>query len=104
MEIEGWSQTLTAGPLLLIAAAANRLIEIGGGFAVADSGTVTAELALPVACARPLRLGEGGGRLGYTGWIGQADGQGGDGYRRDARFQPAERLGRGGGQSVERAA
>jgi len=62
------------------------------------------ELALPVACARPLRLGEGGGRLGYTGWIGQADGQGGDGYRRDARFQPAERLGRGGGQSLERAA
>ena len=32
-----------------MAAAANRLIEIGGGFAVADGGTVTAELALPVA-------------------------------------------------------
>ncbi|RDJ21489.1 adenine deaminase [Bosea caraganae] len=32
-----------------MAAAANRLIEIGGGFAVADGGKVTAELALPVA-------------------------------------------------------
>jgi adenine deaminase len=32
-----------------MAAAANRLIEIGGGFAVADRGVVTAELALPVA-------------------------------------------------------
>ncbi|MGO4738558.1 adenine deaminase [Bosea sp. 2KB_26] len=32
-----------------MAAAANRLIEIGGGFAVADGGIVKAELALPVA-------------------------------------------------------
>lgn len=32
-----------------MAAAANRLIEIGGGFAVADEGAVRAELALPVA-------------------------------------------------------
>ncbi len=32
-----------------MAAAANRLIQIGGGFAVADGGVVTAELALPVA-------------------------------------------------------
>ncbi|AOG03978.1 adenine deaminase [Bosea sp. RAC05] len=32
-----------------MAAAANRLIAIGGGFAVADGGEVTAELALPVA-------------------------------------------------------
>lgn len=32
-----------------MAAAANRLIAIGGGFAVAEGGTVTAELALPVA-------------------------------------------------------
>ena len=32
-----------------MAAAANRLIEIGGGFAVAESGAVTAQLALPVA-------------------------------------------------------
>lgn len=32
-----------------MAAAANRLIEIGGGFAVADQGKVVAELALPVA-------------------------------------------------------
>lgn len=32
-----------------MAAAANRLIEIGGGFAVADGGKVTAQLALPVA-------------------------------------------------------
>ena len=32
-----------------MAAAANRLIEIGGGFAVAEGGTVVAELALPIA-------------------------------------------------------
>lgn len=32
-----------------MAAAANRLIAIGGGFAVADNGKVTAEIALPVA-------------------------------------------------------
>ena len=32
-----------------MAAAANRLIETGGGFAVADGGAVTAALALPVA-------------------------------------------------------
>jgi adenine deaminase len=32
-----------------MAAAANRLIETGGGFAVADGGAVTAELALPIA-------------------------------------------------------
>jgi adenine deaminase len=32
-----------------MAAAANRLIAIGGGFAVADAGKVVAELALPVA-------------------------------------------------------
>ena len=32
-----------------MAAAANRLIETGGGFAVADGGKVAAELALPVA-------------------------------------------------------
>tara|TARA_R110000796_G_scaffold121432_1_gene235573 strand:+ start:56 stop:1786 length:1731 start_codon:yes stop_codon:yes gene_type:complete len=32
-----------------MAAAVNRLIEMGGGFAVADNGTVTAELPLPVA-------------------------------------------------------
>ncbi len=32
-----------------MAAAANRLIEIGGGFTVADDGAVTAELALPIA-------------------------------------------------------
>lgn len=32
-----------------MAAAANRLIEIGGGFAVAEDGAVVAELALPIA-------------------------------------------------------
>ena len=32
-----------------MAAAANRLIALGGGFAVADEGVVTAEIALPVA-------------------------------------------------------
>jgi len=32
-----------------MAVAVNRLIELGGGFVVADGGTVTAELALPIA-------------------------------------------------------
>lgn len=32
-----------------MAAAVNRLIELGGGFAVADGGRITAELALPLA-------------------------------------------------------
>jgi adenine deaminase len=32
-----------------MAAAANRLIALGGGFAVADEGKVTAEIALPIA-------------------------------------------------------
>jgi adenine deaminase len=32
-----------------MAVAVNRLIEMGGGFAVADNGVVTAELALPIA-------------------------------------------------------
>jgi adenine deaminase len=32
-----------------MAGAVNRLIELGGGFAVADGGRVTAELALPIA-------------------------------------------------------
>ncbi len=32
-----------------MAAAVNRLIEMGGGFAVADNGQITAELALPLA-------------------------------------------------------
>ncbi len=32
-----------------MAVAVNRLIELGGGFTVADNGTVTAELALPLA-------------------------------------------------------
>jgi adenine deaminase len=32
-----------------MAVAVNRLIEMGGGFAVADNGAVTAELALPIA-------------------------------------------------------
>ncbi len=32
-----------------MAAAVNRLIELGGGFVVAEGGRVTAELALPIA-------------------------------------------------------
>jgi adenine deaminase len=32
-----------------MAAAVNRIIELGGGFAVADGGRITAELALPIA-------------------------------------------------------
>jgi adenine deaminase len=32
-----------------MAAAVNRLIELGGGMAVADNGRITAELALPLA-------------------------------------------------------
>lgn len=58
------------------------------------------ELALPVACVRPLRLGQSG-RLGYTTWIGSDAAPSGGAYRRDARFQPAER--EGGVRDRERA-
>lgn len=58
------------------------------------------ELALPVASVRQVRLGTDG-RLGYTSWIGVTDRQ--QQYRRDARFQPAERLGQAAGQVGEQA-
>lgn len=60
------------------------------------------ELALPVACVSPVRLGVNG-RVGYTSWIGRG-GAAEDGYRRDARFQPAERVGRAIQRSTEKAA
>ena len=47
------------------------------------------ELALPAEHVTPARLG-GGAALGWSGWM--APGEGGDGYRCDARFAPAERL------------
>lgn len=42
-----------------MAVAVNRLIELGGGFAVADAGRVTAELALPIAGLMSLLSFEG---------------------------------------------
>lgn len=49
------------------------------------------ELALPVSCVEPVRLGRGG-LLGYTTWVGSGAEPSGDDFRRDARFQPAERV------------
>lgn len=52
------------------------------------------ELALPVACVEPVRIGRSG-RLGYTSWLGGAEARPSpDGYRRDARFHPADRVAR----------
>lgn len=52
------------------------------------------ELALPVACVEPVRIGRSG-RLGYTSWLGASEARPSpDGYRRDARFHPAERVAR----------
>ena len=45
-----------------MAVAVNRLIELGGGFVVADGGEVTAELALPIAGLMSLLQLRGGGR------------------------------------------
>ncbi len=51
------------------------------------------ELALPVAAVEPLRLGTSG-RLGYTSWVASGADASGGSHRRDARFHPAERVGR----------
>ena len=59
-------------------------------FCVGDELDWDVELALPAREVRPIRLGSFG-RLGYTSWMGAGEG-GDDGYRRDARFHPAERL------------
>lgn len=58
------------------------------------------ELALPVQAVEPVRLGRFG-RLGYTTWMGRAaEGADERGYRRDARFHPADRLARSRGQAA----
>ena len=55
------------------------------------------ELALPKRAVRPLQLArEGGGRLGYTTWMAPAPDPKAEGYRRDARLNPAERARRAG--------
>ena len=61
-------------------------------FYIGDELDWDVELALPVACVEPVRIGRSG-RLGYTSWIGAGspDQSPGD-YRRDARFHPAERV------------
>jgi type VI secretion system protein ImpH len=51
------------------------------------------ELALPVEQVQPVRLGRCG-RVGYTTWVGSGTTPFGETFRRDARFQPAERVGR----------
>ncbi len=49
------------------------------------------ELALPAREVRPVSLGRFG-RLGYTTWIQKKEDAPTEGYRRDARFHPAERI------------
>ncbi|MGA0598557.1 type VI secretion system baseplate subunit TssG [Enterovirga sp. CN4-39] len=51
------------------------------------------ELALPAREVRPVSLGRFG-RLGYTTWIQKNEDAPTEGYRRDARFHPAERIAR----------
>jgi type VI secretion system protein ImpH len=51
------------------------------------------ELALPAREVEPVCLGTFG-RLGYTTWIQNKEGAPTEGYRRDARFHPAERVAR----------
>lgn len=67
-------------------------------FYLGDEFDWDVELALPVEAAPPLRLGRQG-RLGYTSWMGggaRPEGSPASGarHRRDARFHPAERVGR----------
>ncbi|MCJ2081718.1 type VI secretion system baseplate subunit TssG [Methylobacterium sp. J-090] len=62
-------------------------------FYLGDELDCDVELALPVAAVAPVSLGRFG-RLGYTSWIGPAAPGAGDGFRRDARFHPAERAAR----------
>lgn len=70
-------------------------------FYLGDEFDWDVELALPVTCVQPVHLGISG-RIGYTSWIGQTASA--DGYRRDARFQPAERVDRAGQQGGKFAA
>ncbi|MDB5560501.1 MAG: type secretion protein family [Enterovirga sp.] len=48
------------------------------------------ELALPAKAVEPISLGRFG-RLGYTSWMQAKESGPAQGYRRDARFHPAER-------------
>lgn len=49
------------------------------------------ELALPAHAVEPIRLGQFG-RLGYTSWMQMKSDEPAEGFRRDARFSPAERV------------
>ena len=60
-------------------------------FYLGDEFDWEVELALPVPCLAPVCLGRSG-RLGYTAWIDRGGDPASDAYRRDARFQPAERV------------
>lgn len=51
------------------------------------------ELSLPVEAVVPTRLGASG-KLGYTSWLASGADGSGSSRRRDARFHPAERVGR----------
>ena len=51
------------------------------------------ELALPARAVEPVCLGRFG-RLGYTTWMQSKESGQTEGYRRDARFSPAERVAR----------
>ncbi|HEY8064117.1 MAG TPA: type VI secretion system baseplate subunit TssG [Methylosinus sp.] len=67
-------------------------------FYVGDELDWDVELALPARCVEPIRLtsgsaagSAGGARLGWTSWLVDESASKKDGYRADARFQPAER-------------
>ncbi|WP_051949421.1 type VI secretion system baseplate subunit TssG [Methylosinus sp. PW1] len=67
-------------------------------FYVGDEIDWDVELAVPARCVEPIRLTSdsaagpaGGGRLGWTSWLVDENASRKDGYRADARFQPAER-------------
>lgn len=62
-------------------------------FYLGDTFEWEVELGLPAESVEPVRLGQIG-RLGYTSWIGSGATPDGAPFRRDARFQPAERVGR----------
>ncbi|MBG0809516.1 type VI secretion system baseplate subunit TssG [Methylosinus sp. H3A] len=67
-------------------------------FYVGDEIDWDVELAVPARCVEPIRLSAdsaagptGGARLGWTSWLVDDSASKKDGYRADARFQPAER-------------
>jgi type VI secretion system protein ImpH len=63
-------------------------------FYVGDEIDWDVELAVPARCVEPIKLTSGragGARLGWTSWLVDEDAKKNNGYRADARFQPAER-------------